>query len=379
MISVAAHETDQRDREIGQFLQQIGAPLPRNIENLATEASIRSYCRIHLQERWQGENSLILCKGLSKPYNDEDHFVELCRYLGREGMPVPQLFAVERQKGWLLLTDGGGQDLSSLLTGALKRENFSLSQKLLEGCLDLLIGLQNLTPPGIVEKRQFDFQKLSSEMDFLNSQLQKLCPILKQENWLQPEVRRFLQHICQELGQAKPFVFSHRDFHSRNIMVTSIKEPAYLLIDFQDARMGTPWYDLASLLYDPYLSLSRAVRKESFAYFLEQREQNIKKNKNGRNENGKNENEENIKRRNEKEQALFHLQALQRLLKALGTYLYQVGEKQNEKYMAAIGSDLDLCSELLEESPFPNCCHNFITALRTCFYPALQEWVENEQ
>ena len=58
--------------------------------------------------------------------------------------------------------------------------------------------------------------------------------------------------ICSEL-QEEGYVFTHRDYHSRNLMVNQSR---YVMIDFQDARMGAPQYDLASLLRDSYYQLS---------------------------------------------------------------------------------------------------------------------------
>src|SRR5439155_9861933 len=63
-------------------------------------------------------------------------------------------------------------------------------------------------------------------------------------------------------------VLVHRDFQSQNIMIRN--EQAHL-IDFQGMRPGLAAYDLASLLYDPYVDLSESERAELVAYYCEQR------------------------------------------------------------------------------------------------------------
>ena len=65
-------------------------------------------------------------------------------------------------------------------------------------------------------------------------------------------------------------VLMHRDFQSRNVM---IKEGRPRLVDFQGARPGPPAYDLASLLYDPYVDLSEELRGRMLGRYCEQRKE----------------------------------------------------------------------------------------------------------
>jgi hypothetical protein len=59
--------------------------------------------------------------------------------------------------------------------------------------------------------------------------------------------------------------FMHRDFQSRNIMITRGRPR---LLDFQGARLGPPGYDLASLLYDPYVNLDDNLRPKLLAAYI---------------------------------------------------------------------------------------------------------------
>ena len=69
--------------------------------------------------------------------------------------------------------------------------------------------------------------------------------------------------ISRELAK-QPRVLVHRDFQSQNVLI--VNEDAFL-IDFQGMRPGLPHYDLASLLYDPYVNLTTAERVELFAFY----------------------------------------------------------------------------------------------------------------
>src|SRR4029077_2472273 len=72
-----------------------------------------------------------------------------------------------------------------------------------------------------------------------------------------------LRSIAEQLDR-RPRVLVHRDFQSQNILIRN--QQAYL-IDFQGMRPGLPEYDLASLLYDPYVQVSAAERKKLLGFY----------------------------------------------------------------------------------------------------------------
>jgi N-acetylmuramate 1-kinase len=79
-----------------------------------------------------------------------------------------------------------------------------------------------------------------------------------------------LQEECEDLARRGATIpadyFLHRDFQSRNIMIHHEKP---VFIDFQGGRLGPLSYDLASLLFDPYVNLSRGLQDEFFDYYLD--------------------------------------------------------------------------------------------------------------
>src|SRR4029079_7878980 len=96
------------------------------------------------------------------------------------------------------------------------------------------------------------------------------------------------------------------------------------IIDFQDARMGPDTYDLVSLLRDSYVDLPEQTVSELMAYFLALK--------------GVRETEQTFRER-------FHLMALQRNLKALGTFGYQTTARRNPVYIQYIPSTLRHCRQ----------------------------------
>jgi len=134
--------------------------------------------------------------------------------------------------------------------------------------------------------------------------------------WLTDSVRSALAHeyasIAEELASDPP-VLCHRDYHSRNLM---LHEGSLHIIDFQDARMVPDTYDLASLLQDSYVDCNDKQVDALITYFLAQRAAPEAKNRD-------------FRRR-------FNLMALQRNLKALGTFGFQTTSRGNTVYIQYI-------------------------------------------
>ena len=78
-------------------------------------------------------------------------------------------------------------------------------------------------------------------------------------------VQQDFKTLCSELA-ARPRVLTHRDYHARNLMMHNGR---MFIIDYQDARMGPATYDVASLLSDPYTTLSSGVVLDLIESFIE--------------------------------------------------------------------------------------------------------------
>jgi hypothetical protein len=131
--------------------------------------------------------------------------------------------------------------------------------------------------------------------------------------------------IVDELA-AEPRVLCHRDYHSRNLM---LRDGSLYIIDFQDARMGPDTYDLASLLRDSYVDIADWELDDLIAYFLA-----LKGDANPKE----------FRRR-------FDLMALQRNLKALGTFGYQTITRRNPVYIQYMPRTLRYARSNLDRYP----------------------------
>ncbi len=142
--------------------------------------------------------------------------------------------------------------------------------------------------------------------------------------------------LVEELA-AEPRVLCHRDYHSRNLM---LRDGSLYIIDFQDARMGPDTYDLVSLLRDSYVDIGDRELDELIAYFL------ALKGGTGPASPGFGEASpaSAFRRR-------FDVMALQRNLKALGTFGYQTTARRNPVYIQYIPRTLSYVRTNLDHQP----------------------------
>jgi aminoglycoside/choline kinase family phosphotransferase len=174
----------------------------------------------------------------------------------------------------------------------------------------------------------FDVEKLTWELDFFIKHFIEAYRGVVIADPARVELRREFAAIVEELA-AEPRVLCHRDYHSRNLMLHHEK---LYIIDFQDARMGPDTYDLVSLLRDSYVDLPEQTVEELIAYFLALTGETA------------NAAAETFGRR-------FNVMALQRNLKALGTFGYQTTARRNPVYIQYIPRTLRYVRDNLEQLP----------------------------
>ncbi len=182
--------------------------------------------------------------------DENDSYMKIGRHLHARGIPVPRILFADTAKGRFLLEDAGDLHLQRF---ALRRpQNL---EKIYRRVLLMLASLHKKAPDGfspnfcfdtLIYDARFIFER---ELEyfrkyFLNGYLQLETSTEK----LRPDFERIAEAAgCRRMR----FVF-HRDFQSRNIMVSKSR---LWLIDFQGMRFGPPAYDLASLMVDPYVNI----------------------------------------------------------------------------------------------------------------------------
>ncbi len=245
-------------------------------------------------------------------------------------LPVPGILGHSDELGILALQDLGDVTLQAHLGAATASEHAALYRQ----AVALVEQLQRRgaelhsdawLPYGIA----FDVEKLTWELDFFA----KHFVAGYRGVVLTPAERAALSTECAAIVQelaAEPRVLCHRDYHSRNLMLS---DGRLYIIDFQDARLGPDTYDLVSLLRDSYVDITDRELDELIAYFLA-----LKKG------DGEAIAANEFRRR-------FDLMALQRNLKALGTFGYQTITRRNTVYIQYIPRTLRYARTSLEKYP----------------------------
>lgn len=219
---------------------------PSKSEVLIGDGSFRTFSRL-----WSEKSTYIL---IQDPTWQQTRDYRIHRdFLANHKIPVPTFIGESPELGLLLMEDLGSTLLQALLHSPTQKKNVFLLD-----LIEILAALHSSTFPVPAQipahARSFDIEKLSGELFFTETHL--ITGFLGLPSWGSVE-KTAVRTLAQRVAQIRPLCFCHRDFHSRNVMVT----PTGLkLIDFQDARMGPAQYDLASLLFDPYVPLSTTER-----------------------------------------------------------------------------------------------------------------------
>jgi aminoglycoside/choline kinase family phosphotransferase len=314
---------DARER-IDGYLQKSGlAGRSPRVVPLTGDASDRKYFRIILPDA----ESIVLSLYSSAFDFATLSFVNVARLLETMPVPIPRVLGHAEDLGVLALEDLGDVTLQAHLGAATPAEHAALYRQ----AVALIATLQrrgaelespDYLPYGIA----FDVDKLTWEMDFfIKHFLEAYRGVVLSDD--QRATLRAEFAVLVETLAAEPRVLCHRDYHSRNLMLHGTR---LYIIDFQDARMGPDTYDLVSLLRDSYVDLPEQTVDDLIAYFLALK--------------GETEGAEAFGAR-------FNLMALQRNLKALGTFGYQTTARRNPVYIQYIPRTLRYVRDNLSNLP----------------------------
>ena len=311
---------EQRER-IDSYLQRSGlADRSPRVVPLTGDASDRRYFRIIV-----ANGPSIVLSLYSAPFDfNKMSFVNVARLLERMPVPIPMVLGHADDIGVLALEDLGDVTLQAHLGAATAAEHAALYRE----AVALIATLQKrggelASPEFIPYSIAFDVEKLMWELDFFVKHFVEAYRGVVIADAVREELSKEFAVLIEELA-SEPRVLCHRDYHSRNLM---LHHGRLYIIDFQDARMGPDTYDLVSLLRDSYVDLPEQTVEDLIAYFLAVK--------------GETHEAAHFRKR-------FDLMALQRNLKALGTFGYQTTARRNPVYIQYIPRTLRYVRNNLE-------------------------------
>ena len=219
---------------------QLGLGEAARLEPASGDASFRRYFRVRAPD---GRSWIVM----DAPPGLEDvrPFVRVACLFRAAGLNVPEVLGEDAARGFLVLTDLG----ETLYLDALTPET---ADRLYGDALDALAVLQRGVDPGALPP--YDRALLEAELGLFRDWFlgRHLAVAL---DTAEAALLDDLFACLVEAALAQPVVAVHRDYHSRNLLVTERDNPG--IVDFQDAVAGPVTYDLVSLLRDCYVAWPR--------------------------------------------------------------------------------------------------------------------------
>ena len=288
-----------------------------NISPIEKGGSDRKFYRVCCSP----DQSLILIK-YNREREENRHYVQIAHFMERNGIRAPKIYFHDEGEGLIWIEDLGERDLFSY-----RDESWLVRRAFYESALDEVAKLHSL-PDASVDSIRADLPAefntalyLWEQHYFFENALGRVFRVDAARLEGLAALPAFTD-IAEQLN-SRPRVLVHRDFQSQNIIM---RRGQAHLIDFQGMRPGLPQYDLASLLYDPYVHLSSEERAELVAYYKERRSAG-----------GASVDPD--------FDQLLQLCAMQRLMQALGAYGFLGLVKEHKAFLAHIPVALNsLCS-----------------------------------
>jgi aminoglycoside/choline kinase family phosphotransferase len=299
------------------FLERTGRKTSRAMP-LTGDASDRRYFRI-----LDGSESIVLAVH-AEPFDPAAlPFVNVTTLLAAMPVPVPRIVGHAGDLGVLAQEDLGDVTLQAHLGSAPAARHDALYREAVSYIEVLQRRGRELSDPAYLPYGvAFDVPKLTWELEFFTKHFLGAFRGIDLTDALREALRGEWDAIVADLA-AEPRVLCHRDYHSRNLMW---HDDRLVMIDYQDARMGPDTYDLVSLLRDSYVDLPEPTVEALISYYLA------------------------LTGRPADATAFlarFDLMALQRNLKALGTFGFQTTTRGNTVYIQYLPRTLRLVRENL--------------------------------
>ncbi|MCB0406741.1 MAG: phosphotransferase [Bdellovibrionales bacterium] len=293
---------------------------------LAGDASMRRYFRIIYADK-----SYVLMVWEPFQLPDEYPFLNILKHFEKHKVNVPEVLRLSPEKGLILLEDLGDLTLERKFW---ESQDQTTTLPFYFQAVDELIKIHFAATDDRVDnctafKIKFDTEKFLWEMNYARKNLlEQICntPLSEAQH---KTLDRCFQDICTRLDQA-PKRISHRDYHSRNLM---LKLGQMRVIDFQDARLGPVQYDLVSLIHDSYVKLNKSSEQAILSDYLDKAKtfgfhQSL-----------------------DEFMEIYHLQKVQRCFKACGSFSSFYNLRKDTRYLKYIVPTVQKVKRTLEIFP----------------------------
>ncbi|MEQ1869452.1 MAG: phosphotransferase [Vicinamibacterales bacterium] len=303
--SLSSNDLRVRER-IDRYLRASGAGGAMSVVPLMVDASDRRYFRV---VQAHGETTVMALHAGAIDFATLP-FANVASLLSQIPLPIPKIIGHDDADGIVAQSDLGDVRLQAYLDVASAAERVVCYRQAVE-LIELLQrrGAELASDRYLPYRLAFDVEKLTWEMRFFVTHFLEAHRGASFSDIQRRALDEEWAALTSELAD-EPRVLCHRDYHSRNLM---LHDGRLYVIDFQDARMGPDTYDLVSLLRDSYVDLPEEEVDALISYFVGLRGTQTTP-------------LPEFRRR-------FDLMAVQRNLKALGTFGFQMTARGNSAYV----------------------------------------------
>ena len=304
------------------------------INPINSDASFRNYYRV---SDHSGTTYVIMDSPPDKENNEQ--FIFISELLTKMDIPSTVVFAKDLSMGFFILSDLGP---ATLLDRNMETRIKTKREKIYTDAINILLLIQKNGNNFVDQLPVYDLELLETEMNLF---LDWYC--IKELGISAAQLNEFNLGKCfkylSESALKQVQVFAHRDYHSRNIMISKRGELG--IIDFQDAVLGPITYDLVSLLRDCYIELS----ENEIRHWLEVVYQRLI-------------NDNLIHISYEKFEVDFDLMGCQRHLKAIGIFSRLKHRDGKPNYMKDVPRTLGYLKKISKKYDVLEPLHNFVNS-----------------
>jgi len=253
LVQKQTTQLDDRAKLLYQWLKSQLTVKILSFELITGDASFRRSFRLKHRQ------SSYIAVDAPPKHENNPAFVGIAAGLKQAGLTVPEVFAADIEKGFMLLSDLGDTQLLSVLNAANVDSWY-------QQAMQQLIPLQQCQSFPNYTLPEFDRSLLMQELELMPKWFIKEHLSIQMSDAENQLLDNLFNRLC-DLALSQPQVTTHRDFHSRNLMIGPSRQLA--IIDFQDAAKGAISYDLMSLIKDCYIKWPQTQVDGWLRYFYQ--------------------------------------------------------------------------------------------------------------
>lgn len=299
---------------------------------LTANGSNRTYFRL------EGETKSCIA-AINEDVRENEAFIYFADAMNKRGIRVPQVYAVSADKKLYLQEDLGNVTVYTYLSSRATNgvDITDSMRELYKKAIDQLLVIQtrcrDVDFTKAYPRARFDQQAIQWDLNYFKYYFLRLFHIPFDEQLLEEDFHTFTDYLLDDDCD----YFMYRDFQSRNIM---IKDGELYFIDFQGARQGALYYDLASLLYSSKSNVPEEMREELLDYYLDGYNMMM------RNQGGKELDCHAFKTK-------FYGYVLARIMQAMGAYGYRGVIEKKEYFVKSIPFAVNNLRRIITEHTLP--------------------------